>query len=376
MMKIGFDAKRAFLNHTGLGNYSRSVITSLSHYFPGNAYFLYTPKAIQNARTEQLYQGERLHIRQPSFPLFKSLWRSRLVVPQLKRDHLDIYHGLSHELPVGLHKTGIRSVVTIHDLIFLRYPQYYKLADRKIYEAKFRYACNNADRIVAISKQTQKDICTYFQTPEEKIEVIYQSCDPLFTQQQTTLQLQQLKEKYKLPDQYLLNVGTIEERKNLMLIVQAMTMLPTSVHLVVVGKGTAYLEKVKTYIAQHGLADRVIFLENIPFTELPAIYQLAGLFIYPSEFEGFGIPVLEALYSGVPVIAATGSCLEEAGGPDSMYVHPKDQEGLARAITNVFSDEDLRTRMITTGKKYAAQFTERRQAEQLETVYRKLLTRG
>ena len=374
MMKIGFDAKRAFLNHTGLGNYSRSVITSLSHYFPENEYFLYTPKALHNARTAQLLQGEKLHIRQPSFPLFKSLWRSRFVVPQLRKDALDIYHGLSHELPAGLQNTSIRSVVTIHDLIFLRYPQYYKLADRKIYEAKFRYACSHADRIVAISEQTKRDICSYFQTPEEKIEVIYQSCDPVFTQEQTPDTLQQVKEKYKLPNQYLLSVGTIEERKNLMLTVQALAMLPASVKLVVVGKGTAYLEKVKAFLAQQQITDRVMLLENIPFTELPAIYQLAKLFIYPSEFEGFGIPILEALYSGVPVIAATGSCLEEAGGPHSIYVHPEDKEGLAEAIRNVLSDETLSVKMIKEGKKYAARFTERRQAEQLVALYRKLLS--
>ena len=376
MMKIGFDAKRAFLNHTGLGNYSRSVITSLAHYFPENEYFLYTPKAVQDARTAALALGSNLLIRQPSFPLFKSLWRSRLVVPQLRKDRLDLYHGLSHEIPAGLQKTNIRSVVTMHDLIFLRYPQYYKLADRKIYEAKFRYACSHADKIVAISEQTKRDIHSYFNVPEEKIEVVYQSCDALFTHQQPAETLKKVKEKYRLPDQYLLSVGTVEERKNLLLIVQALVLLPATVKLVVVGKGKAYLEKVKTFIAAQNLEDRVLFLENIPFTELPAIYQLAGIFIYPSEFEGFGIPILEALYSGIPVIAATGSCLEEAGGPGSIYIHPTDQEGLAKAVQQIQSNETLRATMIDAGKKYAAQFTERRQAAQLMELYRKLLSKG
>lgn len=376
MMKIGFDAKRAFLNHTGLGNYSRSVITSLAHYFPENEYFLYTPKSVQDARTAALALGSNLLIRQPAIPLFKSLWRSRLVVPQLRKDRLDLYHGLSHEIPAGLQKTNIRSVVTMHDLIFLRYPQYYKLADRKIYEAKFRYACSHADKIVAISEQTKRDIHSYFNVPEDKIEVIYQSCDALFTHQQPAETLKKVKEKYRLPDQYLLSVGTVEERKNLLLIVQALVLLPATVKLVVVGKGKAYLEKVKTFIAAQNLEDRVLFLENIPFTELPAIYQLAGIFIYPSEFEGFGIPILEALYSGIPVIAATGSCLEEAGGPDSIYIHPTDQEGLAKAVQQIQSNETLRANMIDAGKKYAAQFTERRQAAQLMELYRKLLSKG
>ncbi|PSK89056.1 glycosyltransferase family 4 protein [Taibaiella chishuiensis] len=372
MMKIGFDAKRAFLNYTGLGNYSRSVITSLHHYFPEQEYFLYTPKTVQNARTAGLQAGANLHIRQPAIPILKSLWRSRLVVPRLQQDGLDLYHGLSHELPLGLQKTGIRSVVTIHDLIFLRYPQYYKLADRKIYEAKFRHACNNADRIVAISEQTRNDICNYFGTPAGKIKVVYQSCDPAFTQTATAVQLQQVKAKYQLPETYLLSVGTIEARKNLLLVIRALALLQKPLKLVVIGKGTAYLDQVKTEIARLQLTDRVLFLEQVPFADLPALYQLAHIFLYPSEFEGFGIPILEALYSGAPVIAATGSCLEEAGGPDSVYVHPQDEQGLATAIDNITNNSEQRGQMITAGKKYAALFTERRQAEQLMAIYREL----
>ncbi len=372
MMKIGFDAKRAFLNYTGLGNYSRSVITSLHRYFPEQEYFLYTPKIAQNARTRGLEAAANLHIRRPALPLLKSLWRSRLVVPRLQKDQLDIYHGLSHELPLGLHKTAIRSVVTMHDLIFLRYPEYYKLADRKIYEAKFRYACNHADRIVAISEQTRNDIRTYFDIPADKISVIYQSCDPAFTQMATEEQLLQVKKRYQLPEQYLLSVGTIEARKNLLLLIRALALLRVPLKLVVIGKGTQYLDKVKAEIEKLRLTDRVIFLEQVPFTDLPALYQLATTFVYPSEFEGFGIPILEALYSGTPVIAATGSCLEEAGGPDSLYVHPQDEQGLAIAIETIHDNEEQRSRMITAGKKYAALFTERRQAEQLMTVYREL----
>lgn len=375
MMKIGFDAKRAFLNHTGLGNYSRSVITALAQYFPEHDYFLYTPKIARHARTAGLLRGGNIHICTPTLPVLKSLWRSRLVVPRLLKDKLDLYHGLSHELPVGLHKTGIASVVTMHDLIFLRYPQYYKLADRKIYEAKFRYACKTADRIVAISEQTSRDLHTYFDTPASKIEVIYQSCDAAFMQPLPEAALQAVKTKYRLPGRYLLSVGTIEARKNLLLTIKAMALLKTPVKLVVIGKATAYLDEVKAAIDQFRLADQVIFLKDVPFADLPAIYQLARIFVYPSEFEGFGIPILEALYSGTPVIAATGSCLEEAGGPGSIYVHPGDEAGLAAAIEKAGEDEGLRDNMITAGKKYAARFTERQQAEQLMALYRELTTK-
>jgi len=370
MLRIGFDAKRAFLNHTGLGNYSRSVIGALARFFPAEEYFLYTPRIVQDDRTRPLLQPA-VTLRSPRFPILTSAWRSRFVVPQLKRDRLDIYHGLSHELPAGIQHTGIKTLVTIHDLIFLRYPQYYKAADRKIYELKFRHACRHADRIIAVSEQTKRDIIHYFGTEADRIYVVYQTCDPVFGKACSPEVLQQVQRRYGLPDRYLLNVGTIEERKNLMLIARALKALPGE-RLVVVGKPAAYAEKVKAYLKAQHLEEQVIFLENVPFTDLPALYQLASVFIYPSEFEGFGIPLLEALYSGVPAIGATGSCLEEAGGPGSLYVPPDDATALAEAIRKIRDNESLRQAMIATGKQFAAAFTEEAHATRLMQHYREL----
>jgi glycosyltransferase involved in cell wall biosynthesis len=373
MLNIGFDAKRAFLNSTGLGNYSRSVITSLSAYFPENNYFLYTPKDKYNSRTATFYSQEHIHIRKPAVPLFKSAWRTRFVIPRLIKDKLQVYHGLSHEIPSGIRKTGIRSVVTMHDLIFLRYPQYYKPIDRKIYETKFRHACTHADRIIAISQQTKKDLVSLLGAWEDKIEVIYQTCDKQFLQKSDEETRLYVRAKYSLPKQYLLNVGTIEDRKNLLLIAKALPTIRDNMQLVVIGKQTPYAQEVRAFLAKHQLADRVTFLDKVDFADLPALYQQAEIFIYPSEFEGFGIPILEALYSGVPVIAATGSCLEEAGGPDSLYIHPKDEQGLSDAVNRVLDDNVLRKQMITRGKIYAAAFTEENHARQLMQTYKNLL---
>ncbi len=373
MLRIGFDAKRAFLNNTGLGNYSRSVITSFAQYYPENKYFLYTPKQIQNSRTASMLNLPDITVREPSIPFFKSLWRSRFVVKQLIKDELDIYHGLSHEIPLGIQHTGIKTVVTIHDLIFFRYPHYYKAADRKIYEIKFGNACRNADRIIAISEQTKRDIIHYFGTDAAKIDVVYQSCDAAFSQGYSSDQLAAIGFRYNLPQQFLLNVGTIEDRKNLMLIAKALPAIDPAIKLVVIGKETTYAEKVKKYLSDHQLGDRVVFLQNIPFTDLPAIYRLASVFVYPSEFEGFGIPILEALNSGTPVVAATGSCLEEAGGPSSIYVSPSDADALAAAINAILSNPEIRQRMVSAGKIHARNFTENAHAENLMRIYQKLM---
>jgi glycosyltransferase involved in cell wall biosynthesis len=373
MLRIGFDAKRAFLNRTGLGNYSRSVISSLATLYPEEHYFLYTPKTGNDTQNQALLDNPAISIRTPQLPILTSAWRIRFVVPQLQKDELDIYHGLSHEIPAGLQTTGIKSVVTIHDLIFLRYPQYYKAPDRKIYDLKFRNACKNADLIIAVSEQTKKDIVRFFRIDPRRIKVVYQSCDHAFRQICSTERLQEVKEKYNLPEQYILNVGTIEERKNLMLIAKALKQLPDQLKLVVIGKETSYASKVKSYLKEQELEDRVSFLEGVPFSDLPAIYQQASVFVYPSEFEGFGIPILEALCSGVPVIAATGSCLEEAGGPDSIYIDPKDDKALASAIKRLMQSSELQEQMISKGKEFAAAFTEEEHAHSLMRLYRGLV---
>lgn len=161
----------------------------------------------------------------------------------------------------------------------------------------------------------------------------------------------EIRAKYQLPDHYILNVGSIEERKNALSAVQALTMLPEQIHLVIVGRHTEYTDKIERFIKENKLEERVHIISNVPFDDLPAFYQLAEIFVYPSRFEGFGIPIIEALYSGIPVVAATGSCLEEAGGPDSIYVHPDDINGMANAFKQIYSDTERKKEMIEKGQK-------------------------
>ncbi|MCJ8210213.1 glycosyltransferase family 4 protein [Mucilaginibacter sp. RS28] len=369
-MNIGFDAKRAFLNRTGLGNYSRWLIHSLVEYFPDNDYFLYTPKQ-SKAITFPAETRINVITRLPNASLFKPAWRTRYILSDLKRDRIDLYHGLSHELPFGIKKSGIKSVVTIHDLIVLKYPQYFKAVDRLIYKAKLKYACKAANAIVAMSEQTKGDLNELLNVPLDKISVIYQGCDEAFKKRPDDARLNEVRLKYQLPDQYLLNVGTIETRKNLQLLIEALPFIP-EIKLVVVGKPTGYLELIKKQIRELNLTDRILFLHQVPFEDLPAIYHLAKCFIYPSRYEGFGIPILEALSSGVPVVAATGSCLEEAGGPDSLYVNPDDHRALAVAVNRILADEKLANSMISRGLSFSANFAPDLLAKQYISLYQQI----
>lgn len=368
-MKIGFDGKRAANNLTGLGNYSRSLIAGLAQLFPQNQYFVYTRRIKNKPQISSFFSAGNIIPRMPDRDgLF---WRTLGIRRQLVNEGIDLYHGLSHEIPVNLRLSGIPAVVTIHDLIFLKFPQYYGIIDRFIYKQKCRHACRQADRIIAISECTKRDIITFFGTNPEKIDVVYQTCDDSFKTPVSEEKKVMVRRKFELPEKYLLSVGTIEPRKNLLTLVRALPHINENYKLVVVGKPTAYADLVKKEINRLGLDARVIFLRDVPFDELPSIYQMAEVFIYPSEYEGFGIPVIEALYSGVPAVAAQGSCLEEAGGPDSMYIDPTDHAGFAKAVNRIVCDPDLAAQMKSKGLSYVRLFDRELLSHKVMDVYTK-----
>ncbi|WP_350223361.1 glycosyltransferase family 4 protein [Pedobacter faecalis] len=367
MISIGFDGKRATNNLTGLGNYSRSLISGLIEHFPQNQYFLYTPKIKDHPQIARFLNANGLTVVNP--PSAGPMWRLLRLKKNLVSDGVSVFHGLSHELPIGLNKVGIASVVTIHDLIFLKFPQYFNTVDRWIYTWKCRYACRNADRIVAISESTKRDIVSHFNVRPEKIDVVYQSCDDSFKRVSTDESKQNALRKYRLPKQFILCVGTIEERKNLKILIKALPLVEPPIKLVVIGRQTVYYKDVLKEIELLGLQDSVLFLQDVSFADLPSIYQLAELFVYPSLYEGFGIPIIEALFSGIPVIAAKGSCLEEAGGPDSIYVDPRDEKALSLAINNVLRSAELRKEMSSKGLDFAQRFNNQIIANDLMNIY-------
>jgi glycosyltransferase involved in cell wall biosynthesis len=366
-MKIGYDGKRAANNLTGLGNYSRSLIEHLAHQFPQNQYLVYASKVKQAKQIDAFFENEHITLKLPKNGPF--LWRSLNILKDLNQDDCQIFHGLSHEIPLAIQHTRIKSIVTIHDLIFLRFPQYYKFIDRKLYEWKSKSACKRANKIIAISEKTKADIIDLYGINPEKIEVIYQSCDDSFKIPFPKETLSRISATYKLPEKYILNVGTIEERKNLKLAVQALKEVSEDFKLVVIGKQTAYFKTVEQEIEKLGLKNRIIFLKNIPFSDLPGIYQMASVFVYPSFYEGFGIPIIEALYSAIPVVAATGSCLEEAGGPNSLYVSPNDAKGLATAINQVIENPQLQKEMKEKGLEFVQKFSSPIVTQQLMDCY-------
>lgn len=386
-MNIGFDAKRAAQNRTGLGNYSRFVIRILSEKFAGNQYHLYTPKPHRMPYLQEIPTLKHLFLHFPPQGIWsriRSLWRVWGITKDIQKDGIQIFHGLSNELPLNIGTPeqrkmkaggkGCKYIVTVHDLIFIHTPQYYHWIDRQIYNFKFRRACRCADRVIAVSEYTKQEIMHYYHTPESKIDVVYQGCDPVFSQEIEEGKLQEVKARYQLPDKFVLYVGSIEERKNLMLVAKAMAELNrrAAIHVVAVGRRTAYVDQIQDFLKAQGIDHLFHFYHQVPYADLPSFYKWASVFAYPSRIEGFGIPLLEAISSGVPAIGCTGSCLEEAGGPNSIYVNPDDAKGMADAILRTCTDEPLRQHMISEGKKYALNFSDEKLSHDLMKVYESL----
>ncbi|RKE81327.1 glycosyltransferase family 4 protein [Chryseobacterium sp. AG363] len=365
-MKIAFDAKRFFHNTSGLGNYSRNLVRILSEYEPENEYLLLNKN--KSERGKDILERPNVHFIETSKGNFS---RQLKMGKDAQKQGADIFHGLSGELPLKWDPKPIKKVVTIHDLIFVRYPQYYSFFDRKIHFWKFKKAADTADKIIAISEQTKKDIIQYLKVPETKIEVIYQGCHHAFKEQQSPELMKAVKEKFKLPERFVLNVGTIEDRKNLLNVVKAIN--GTEIPLVVVGRKTGYYQKIERFLKRNKMEKQVLFLEGVSMDELACLYKLADIFVYPSFFEGFGIPVIEALFSKTVVVTSNTSCLPEAGGKDSVYVNPENDLDIRAKLKFLWENESERKRREEKGFEFVQKFNDQSIAKELMNFYQKII---
>ena len=378
MANIGFDAKRAYHNRTGLGNYSRTLLQGLSLFYPQHHYFLFnpTPSKLYTPPSTQFTEVNPGNLLGKLLP---SMWRRHWMKRDIEQ-RVDLYHGLSHELPAGLHKGKVKTVVTMHDLIFEHFPDQYHRNDIMMYRSKFKHACETADHIISISESTQKDLIQLYQIPAHRISVCYQSCDPRFLQSATQQQLAKFELEFKMPFRYFLSVGSIIERKNLLNTCNAFFELnpPSDVKLLVLGKGGTYKEKVKDFIQQKKLSDRILFLDEIKDEywieqNLPHIYHNALALLYPSIMEGFGIPVLEAMSSSTAVITSGQSSLLEAGADAALFVDPLQPSSITQAMKAILFDETLRQQHIQQGLLAVNKFSLQQTTHAVMNVYSSIL---
>lgn len=333
-MRIVFDAKRYFHNSRGLGNYSRDVVRLIREYAPDWEVVLMDKSGLS---------------------------RSFMNIPPC-----DIYHGLSGELPFTVGRSQARSVVTMHDAIFIRYPELYSPTYRWLFTQKVRFACKAADTIIAISEQTKRDMIEFFHADESKIRVVYQGCSNIFRQPVSAEQIAEVKKKYDLPENYLLDVGAIEPRKNLKNLIQAMAAAKIDLPLVAIGGHSKYADEAAVLAQQSGVT--LLLRHGVTFADFPAIYKGAEVLCYPSIFEGFGIPILEAMCVGTPVLTSTGSCFAETGGEAALYANPLDIEEIGVQLNRILTNNHLRQEMVAKGAVQANRFTDEQVAKNLIRV--------
>ena len=366
-LNIGFDAKRLFLNQSGLGNYSRWLVNGLIKQFPENQYHLYTTNV---SEVQKDFAGENIHTHLPP-NLFKSFWRGKGIKRDLLRDKIQVYHGLSNELPIGIEKTGIRNIVTIHDLIFKVHPEYYNPIDRAIYDRKFKSACERADKIVAISNHTKESIIKYYNISSDKIEVIYLDSSEKFHTAANPIKVEEVKQKYSLSNPFFLNVGAIGGRKNQLRLVQAFASISKDVEydLVLVGRSGKDSEAIKLVITKNNLFDRVKHLPSVNDDELFHLYHASFATVYPSLYEGFGIPIIESFRCGKPVLTSNGSSLTEVAGQAGLFCNPENVEEMALMLLKL-TDKNTYQHLKESIAKELERFDPKNSIQKYMDVYR------
>lgn len=372
-MFIGFDAKRVFNNRTGLGNYGRILLSDLHALNAPLQMALFTPKVTLEPNFLAHQAKVKRVLPKPAFKHFGSIWRSYQLAAESKALNLDVFHGLSNELPQGLEKYKIPSVVTIHDLIFLERPALYAATDRLIYRHKFEQACKKANLILATSEATKRDILKHFKISEQKIEVMYQDCDNGFAQTFSAQETQIVLTQLGIQTPYILSVGTLERRKNHLSLLKAFHQAKLLNHtLVLVGKRADAALAIEAYIAQHKLQSNVLIIEGISLHHLQILYKAAHVFAYISEIEGFGIPILEAMKAGIPSLCSNVSSMPEVGGEAVLSVNPLEVSEIQSALSELVQTETTRKQLIEKMPGQVEKFNGKNIAKRLVSLYESL----
>lgn len=319
-MRIAFDAKRYFFNRTGLGNYARQWVRILHDAIPEAEIHLMTPRHPGPENTD-----ERFHIQSPARGFLYREWR---MAAHLERIGADVYHGLSNELPFSIGPLSLRKIVTVHDVIFRIYPGFYPAFDRNIYHFKTRFACRHADLVVATSHTTARDLTRHYGLDPARIVVVYQGADPAFYQPANG-------QPHPFDAQpYFLFTGTFAGRKNHALLIEALARIHKQIPHLLVLAGTAgdQLDICRRLAESLGIAHRIRWEIKVPRERLLSLYQHADGFLYPPLYEGFGIPLVEAMAAGLPIAAHNIPVFREIAGDAACYFGNERDEAAAAML--------------------------------------------
>ena len=288
---------------------------------------------------------------------------------------MDIYHGLSHELPIGISAAKVKSVVTINDLIYHHYPKDFPWFDRKMYAFKCQYACRHADHIIAISESTKRDVEQILGIEESKISVIYPTIDPSFEKVPDTDSIKSVLKKHQLPPEFCLYSGGLLARKNLLNVLKAYGSIPKAdrISMALLVSGNDRKGRVDKWIDDLGIQATTINLGYVESKDLPALYNQACFTIYPSKYEGFGLPIVESLMMQTPIITSNVSSMPEAAGDGALYVNPDSVTDIRNKMHELMKNSGLRKELVTNGQKHLHQFDGKLSARKTLDLYKQIL---
>lgn len=379
-MRIGYDAKDVFSKKSRFGSYNKYMIKVMGKHVPENNYLLYTSKSTYDKDLPDIQNFSNVEIRTPAKIISRmnmgSIWRSAILGNTALNDEVDIFHGLSNELPIIISKK-LKTIVTVHDLFFVRFPQLYQAFEIEILKRRIKHACQIANKIIAVNQQTAEDIHSFLGINKNKIEIVYPGCDQCFHAEHDLFELKKISDIYKLPEDYILNFTPMESAGGTLSLLKALQAVEDKVDIplvIVEHPAKSYKKRIAEEAKKLGLENRIIFLRNIPTEDLSKIYQLSKLFIYTASYEGSVTPIIEALNARVPVITSPG--FENVGGKAALYVKNKDHEALGEAITKVLLNTQLASKMIFEGADYVRKFDNEVFAATIAKIYGEILNQS
>lgn len=377
-MRIGIDARAIYRNLDGIGRYSLNLIKALAKIDRKNEYVIFRNRLF-NETIVNSPNFREVRIGFPSLSLRTGFFLGHLV----KKENVDIFHSLFFIAPLW----GIDNlVVTVHDLMALNFPGFF--SGRNFLASKYAYlfhkymiprAVSLSKKLIAVSNNTRVDLERSFDLDAYRVSVIHEAADPIFQKIEDTETLETYRRKSALgglPENFILYVGNTKPYKNILTLLKAFKLfkaaLDTDYSLVIAGKKDRFHQTTFQTAKELGLLPHIKFVDNFMEKELPLLYNLAKLFVFPSYYEGFGLPPLEAISCGTPVIASNRASLPEVLGESAILIEPDDAEGFAKAMKDVLTDEDLRKQMSQKGIKQSKKFSWEKTAKETLNVYEEL----
>ena len=360
-MRIGFDAR--MIDHPGIGRYIRNLLSAMLEINTDHTFFIYGDK--RNLLTTYNLQLTTANVIDWTPPIYGL---KELISNPFKEDKLDLLHIPHFNVPLNIGNTKL--VITIHDLIYLKFKESSSLLKRTAAKWVISKALNKADRIVAVSNNTKKDIIEYFPKAKEKIDVIHEASDPQFMVIEDARKKEEIRRKYGLTDDsdIILFVGSLKRHKNIIRLIEAYIKLKEKgikAQLVIVGRHRPDEFEILKKIKDQG----IIYLGEIPPEDLPALYNVSSLLAIPSLYEGFGLTALEAFACGIPVAASDRGSLPEVVGNAGVLFDPYDIDDICGKICSILTDENLRQVLIKKGQERVKEFSWQKTAKQTLVVY-------